>query len=88
MLKGMLNKDDIKITDLTTVIEIQNFEDKNNNGSYQASYGHDDIIMTFVQLPLLLNTNKYQSFMEDYAMEQSGQVNQAAQIVSDIYSGW
>ena len=88
MLKGMLNKDDIKITDLTTVIEIQNFEDKNNNGSYQASYGHDDIIMTFVQLPLLLNTNKYQSFMEDYAMEQSGPVNQAAQIVSDIYSGW
>ena len=69
LLKMMLEKFDIIITDLLTVSELENFEDKNGNGSYAAAYGHDDLIMTFVQLPLLKNTTKYKDFMEEWEIE-------------------
>ena len=69
LLKMMLEKFDVMITDLLTVSELENFEDKNGNGSYAAAYGHDDLIMTFVQLPLLKNTAKYKDFMEEWEIE-------------------
>lgn len=76
MLKTMINKEELIITDLTTVSEIQNFEDTKKSGSYQASYGHDDIVMTLVQIPLIKNTTKYKNFMEDiHDNELNGQLN-------------
>ena len=36
----------LNLFDKTTISEVENFEDKNGNGSYEASYGHDDIVMT------------------------------------------
>lgn len=69
LLKMMLEKFDVIITDLLTVSELENFEDKNGNGSYAAAYGHDDLIMTLVQLPLLKNTTKYKDFMEEWEIE-------------------
>ncbi len=69
LLKMMLENFDIIITDLLTVSELENFEDKNGNGSYAAAYGHDDLIMTFVQLPLMKNTTRYKDFMEEWEME-------------------
>ena len=69
LLKMMLEKFDIIITDLLTVSELENFEDKNGNGSYAAAFGHDDLIMTFIQLPLLKNTTKYKDFMEEWEID-------------------
>ena len=69
LLKMMLEKFDIIMTDLLTVSELENFEDKNGNGSYAAAYGHDDLIMTFVQIPLLKNTTRYKDFMEEWEIE-------------------
>lgn len=69
LLKMMLESFDIIMTDLLTVSELENFEDKNGNGSYAAAYGHDDIIMTFIQLPLLKNTSKYKDFIEEWEIE-------------------
>ena len=69
LLKMMLEKFDVIITDLLTVSELENFEDKNGNGSYAAAFGHDDLIMTFVQLPLLKNTTKYKDFIEEWEIE-------------------
>lgn len=69
LLKMMLESFDIIMTDLLTVSELENFEDKNGNGSYAAAYGHDDIIMTFIQLPLLKNTTKYKDFIEEWEIE-------------------
>lgn len=65
LLKNMLIKDTLKITDLITVNEIQNFEDNNGNGSFQSSYGHDDIVMTLVQLTLVINNDRYNYFIEE-----------------------
>jgi hypothetical protein len=65
LLKMNLEKDLIDITDLVTVSEIENFEDK-GNGTYAAAYGHDDLIMTFCQIPMLVNTPRYKSFLEEF----------------------
>lgn len=66
LLKMEIERFNVIITDLITVGELENFEDKNGNGSYKATYGHDDLIMTFVQIPLLTQTAKYKDLMEEY----------------------
>lgn len=66
LLKMMFEKKDVITNDIVTIGELENFEDKNGSGTYKASYGHDDIIMTFTQLPLLKQTVKYKNFIEDY----------------------
>lgn len=71
LLKLMFEKDQIDTTDLITVGELENFEDKNGNGSYKASFGHDDSIMTFVQLPMLMQTDKYKNLLEDFLATQT-----------------
>ena len=65
LLKMEIEKFNIEITDLRTIGEIENFEDKNGNGSYQASSGHDDIVMTLCQIPMLKNTPKYKDIVEE-----------------------
>lgn len=70
MLKMMIEKGDLIIRDIVQIGELENFEDKNGSGSYKASYGHDDMMMTLVQLPMVLQTGKYKEFIEDI-IEQS-----------------
>ena len=70
LLKMILEKFEVEITDLVTIGEIENFEDKNGNGSYKASYGHDDIVMTLCQLPMLKNTPKYKDFVEEFELHK------------------
>lgn len=74
LLKHMFEKNQIDTNDLITIGELENFEDKNGNGSYAASYGHDDSIMTFVQLPLIAQSARYKNLLEDilvYSVNES-----------------
>ena len=73
LLKIEIERFNIIISDLITIGEIENFEDKNGNGSYKASYGHDDLIMTFCQIPMLKNTAKYKDFVEDFEINKTYQ---------------
>ena len=66
LLKMEIEKGNIVITDLVTIGELENFEDKTGSGSYKASYGHDDLIMTFCQIPMLKETPKYKDYMEEF----------------------
>jgi len=66
LLKILFEKEQIDTTDLIALGELENFEDKNGNGSYKASYGHDDVIMTFVQIPMVQQTGKYKALMDEY----------------------
>ena len=68
LLKILFEKDQLTTTDLMLVGELENFEDKNGNGSYKASYGHDDIIMTCIQIPLMKQTPRWANFIEDYEL--------------------
>ena len=65
----------IIIRDYFTISEIENFEDKNGSGSYAASYGHDDIVMTLVQIPMLQQTARYKSLLEDMSEPNLQQMN-------------
>lgn len=71
LLKMMIEKGDINIIDLLTISELENFEDKNSNGSYEASFGHDDLIMTFCQIPMIKQTSRYKNFIEEYESSKS-----------------
>ena len=76
LLKMLFEKRQIDTTDMLTLGELENFEDKNGNGTYKASYGHDDIIMTFVQIPMVQQSLKYKNLLEE--MEESfitGRIN-------------
>lgn len=64
LLRNQLSNKIIVVNDLNTAIEIQNFEDKNNNGSFEAIYGHDDIVMTMVQIPEVEKTLRFKNLME------------------------
>ena len=64
-MKFGLEKGQIIPRDVESIIEIENFEDKNGTGSYQAAEGHDDSVMTLCQIPMLLQTPKYKEFIED-----------------------
>ena len=66
LLKMDIEKGLIDIVDLVTVGELENFEDKNGSGTYKASFGHDDNIMTFVQIPMLKQTAKWKDWTEEY----------------------
>lgn len=76
LLKIELEKDNIQIMDLVTNGELENFEDKNGNGTFKASYGHDDLIMTFVQIPVLKETASFKEFVEDYLASMNGGMQQ------------
>lgn len=85
MLKMYIEQGQIEINDSTTIDELQNFEDNTGNGSYKASYGHDDLVMTLCQLPMLMQTASYQSQMEDFiAYKQYGNQNNQSY---NVYEG-
>ena len=65
LLKMLFEKEQVETSDIITLGELENFEDKNGNGTYKASYGHDDIIMTFVQIPTVMQTSKYKALLEE-----------------------
>ena len=44
-------------------VQLENFSDNKGNGTYQAAWGHDDIIMTEVQLAAAMNTNQYKMLL-------------------------
>lgn len=69
LLKMDIEKGLVDIVDLVTVGELENFEDKNGSGTYKASYGHDDNIMTFVQIPMLKQTAKWKDWIEEYELQ-------------------
>ena len=76
LLKMELEKFNIFIYDIVTLGEIENFEDKNGNGTYKATNGHDDIVMTLCQIPMMKNTAKYKDFVEDFESHHVKDENQ------------
>lgn len=70
LLRNKLSNKTIVVNDLSTAIEIQNFEDKNNNGSFEAIYGHDDIVMTLTQIPEVEKTLRFQNLIESIQEEK------------------
>ena len=75
LLKLLIENGYLRIFDYFTISEIESFEDQKGNGSYEASHGHDDIVMTLAQIPMLQQTAKFKAFIED--LKESTMVNTA-----------
>ena len=82
MLKMMIEKGELIIRDIVQIGELENFEDKTGSGSYKASYGNDDMMMTLVQLPMVLQTGKYKEFIED--ITENSKLNTLTELQSQI----
>ena len=65
---------------LKYVTEMQNFADKKGNGSYEAISGHDDLMMTQIQLAAVKETVTFKYFIDE--IEETSN-NEA---VSDLYN--
>jgi hypothetical protein len=81
LLKLLIENKYLIINDVLTISEIENFEDKNGNGSYAAAYGHDDIVMTLAQIPMLQQTAKYKEICEEISEGQQSSND-------DMYGGY
>lgn len=84
LFKLLIENNYLVVNDYFTISEIENFEDKNGNGSYAASYGHDDIVMTLVQLPMLQQTPRYKQFCEEFNISNNVSSNDNNDYV-DLY---
>lgn len=71
LLKMSLESGETQLYDIVQIGELENFEDKNGNGSYKASYGHDDMMMTLVQIPMLKQTARFKDFLEEINERQT-----------------
>lgn len=76
LLRIEIEKNTVEINDLVTSGELENFEDHNGNGVFKASYGHDDLIMTMVQIPILRETPSFKELLEEYESSQYTQNKQ------------
>ena len=70
LLKILLEKEQVILTSLENISELENFEDKNGNGSYKASYGHDDLCMSTCQIPMMQQTPIWKDFIEDFNLSK------------------
>lgn len=56
---------------LKYVTEMQNFVDKKENGSYEAVTGHDDLMMTHIQLAAVKETTAFKYFIDEMTSSNS-----------------
>lgn len=50
--------------------ELRCFVDKNGNGSYEANFGHDDMVMSQIQLTLAKNTIQVKYLVDEFITNQ------------------
>lgn len=63
MFKEAVERYDIEFTSDQMITECENFTD-NGHGSYAASWGHDDIIMSSMQLPFIFQNLQWKELCE------------------------
>lgn len=50
--------------------ELTNFCDQKGNGTYKASFGHDDFVMAQIQLEAVFKTVQWKNFVEDFLADE------------------
>lgn len=62
---------EINNSDIAFLNELKLFCDNKGNGTYQASYGHDDLVMAQLQICLLYKTSRFKQFL--WMIDQVGE---------------
>lgn len=66
LFRTAYTKGDIHNTSHIFYNELKCFCDKTGNGTYAATYGHDDAVMAQIQLPLIYDTIQFKNFLEEF----------------------
>ena len=77
LFKESYEQNNIIFNDIKFVNQLMNFTDKDGNGRYEASYGHDDLVMAVVQLEFVKQTSQYKNLRNEF--------NSSIPVVKDEY---
>jgi hypothetical protein len=66
-------------------MELENFSDSKGNDTYQASFGHDDIVMAQMQIVFVTQTPQYKFLLEDLQSGLSSTQNDFYNPYQDFY---
>lgn len=66
LFKESYEHNNIIFNDIKFVNQLMNFTDKDGNGRYEASYGHDDLVMAVVQLEFVKQTSQYKNLRNEF----------------------
>jgi len=65
LFKEKVEKDIVSNLSTTFLMELENFSDNKGNDTYQATFGHDDVVMAQMQIVFVLQTPQYKFLLED-----------------------
>lgn len=65
LFKEKVEKNLISNLSTTFLMELENFSDSKGNDTYQASFGHDDVVMAQMQLVFVTQTPQFKYLLED-----------------------
>jgi hypothetical protein len=67
-------------------MELENFSDSKGNDTYQASFGHDDVVMAQMQIVFVTQTPQYKFLLEDLQSGLSSTQNDFYNPYQDFYN--
>lgn len=65
LFKEKIEKDIVKNYSTVFLTELENFSDNKGNDTYQASFGHDDVVMAQMQIVFVMQTTQFRYLLED-----------------------
>ncbi len=69
LFKSYIETDLIKNESSVFYQELLNFEDSSGNGTYKASFGHDDLVMAQMQICMVQPSLNFKYFAEEYGSQ-------------------
>lgn len=71
LFKQYYERHQIRNTSITFINQLANFSDTKGNGTYAASFGHDDLVMSQLQMVYVIENPQYKMLCEMYAMNKN-----------------
>ena len=65
LFKEKIEKDIVENYSTVFLTELENFSDNKGNDTYQASFGHDDVVMAQMQIVFVMQTTQFRYLLED-----------------------
>lgn len=85
LFKEKIEKDIVSNLSTTFLMELENFSDNKGNDTYQATFGHDDVVMAQMQIVFVTQTPQYKFLLEDLQSGLSSTQNDFYNPYQDFY---
>lgn len=85
LFKEKVEKDIVSNLSTIFLMELENFSDNKGNDTYQATFGHDDVVMAQMQIVFVTQTPQYRFLLEDLQSGLSSTQNDFYNPYQDFY---